>query len=159
MAEFTSITTQEEFDKAIGARLKRERDTVTREYETKLSENETKIKSYEEQVGTLSGQLEESNKKNKGFETQIAERDDKIKKYESSAMKTRIAHETGLPYEMAGRLAGDDEEAIKKDAEALKKIIGDRKPSAQRKSTEDPAIDDQRAAMQQVLRKLNGKGE
>lgn len=158
MAEFTPITTQEEFDKAIGARLKRERDTVAKEYEGRLSESETKLKDYEGKVGTLSGQLEEAGKKNKEYESKIAERDGKIKGYESSAMKARIAHETGLPYEMAERLTGDDEEAIKKDAESLKKIIGSRKP-AQRKSTEDPVIDDKRAAMQRVLRKLNGKGE
>ena len=36
----------------------------------------------------------------------------------------RVAHETGLPYEMADRLTGSNEEEIKKDAESLVKLIG-----------------------------------
>ena len=46
MAEFTPITTQEEFDKAIGDRLKRERETVKKEYADYLSPDDVQ-KKYE----------------------------------------------------------------------------------------------------------------
>ena len=136
MAEFTPINTQEELDKVIGSRLKRERETVTEKYEGRLSENGKKIKELEDKNGTLSSQLEEADKKNKDFEAQIAERDGKIKGYESSAMKVKVAREVGLPYEAAERLTGEDEDAIRKDAESLKAIIGSGKPAPQRKSSE-----------------------
>lgn len=136
MAEFTPINTQEELNKAIGPRLEREREKVAKEYESRLSESDKKIKELEDKNGTLSSQLEEAGKKHKDFEAQIAERDGKIKGYESSTMKTKIAREVGLPYEAAERLAGEDEDAIRKDAEALKAIIGSGKPAPQRKSTE-----------------------
>ena len=46
MSDFTPITTQEEFDKAIGERLKRERETVKKEYAGYLSPDDEK-KKYE----------------------------------------------------------------------------------------------------------------
>ena len=145
MAEFTPITTQEEFDKAIEARLESERATIK--------------KDYEGQITNLTGDLEEARQKNTDFETQLAERDNKIKSYETSATKSRIARETGLPYEIAERLSGESEEDIRKDAEALKKVIGSGKPAPQRKNNEPPAVDEKKAAMQKIIRELNGKGE
>lgn len=159
MAEFTPINTQEELDKVIGPRLKRERETVTEKYEDRLSENNKKIKELEDKNGTLSSQLEEADKKNKDFEAQLAERDGKIKGYESSAMKAKIAREVGLPYEAAERLAGEDEDAIRKDAESLKAIIGSGKPAPQRKSTEGnygPASDTEEG-LRNMLKELKGE--
>ena len=159
MAEFTPINTQEELDKVIGLRLKRERETVTEKYEDMLSENNKKIKELEDKNGTLSSQLEEADKKNKDFEAQIAERDGKIKGYESSAMKVKIAREVGLPYEAAERLAGEDEDAIRKDAESLKVIIGSGKPAPQRKSTEGNygSDSDTEAGLRNMLKGLKGE--
>lgn len=145
MAEFTPITTQEELDKAIEARLESERATIK--------------KDYEGQITNLAGDLEEARKKNTEFETQLAERDNKIKGYETSATKSRIAREIGLPYEMAERLSGESEEDIRKDAETLKKVIGNGKPAPQRKNNEPPAVDEKKVAMQKIIRELNGKGE
>ena len=88
-----------------------------------------KIKELEDKNGTLSSQLEEADKKNKDFEAQIAERDGKIKGYESSAMKTKIAREVGLPYEAAERLAGEDEDAIRKIVELTQKTPPEGKKS------------------------------
>ena len=160
MADFTPISTQEEFDKAIGPRLEREREKVAKEYKEKLAANDKKIKEQEDQIGTISSQLEEAGKKNKDFEAQIAERDGKIKGYESTAMKTRIAREVGLPYEVAERLAGEDEDAIRKDAETLKGIIGSGKPAPQRKETGEvePGSDsDIEAGLKRTLDKMKGE--
>lgn len=35
----------------------------------------------------------------------------------------RIAHENGIPFELADKLSGSDEEAIKKDAETMAKFL------------------------------------
>lgn len=127
MSEFRVISTQEEFDEAIGERLKRERETVRKEFEGYLSP-EAVEKKYR---GYLSP--EEVEKKYEGYLSadEVLKKDALIQKYESDSIKTRIANELGIPYELAGRLTGADEESIRKDAETLKGIIGaQRKPIA-----------------------------
>ena len=48
--------------------------------------------------------------------------------YETASVKTKIALELGLPYQMADRLTGTDEESIRKDAESMVVLIGMNKP-------------------------------
>lgn len=123
MADFNPINTQEEFDRAISERIKRERETVSKQYTGQMTDLQTK-------VSELNGRLEEANKKLTGFDDlkaradKVSELEAKIKGYESDSVKTRIAREVGLPYELAARLSGEDEKAIREDAEALKKIFG-----------------------------------
>lgn len=122
MAEFTPITSQEQLDAVIAARLKRDRETQKKDFDSQILERDAKIKEYEKQIGELGKQLESSGKK----DDTIKELEGKVKTYETASMRTRIAHEVGLPYELAGRLTGDDEESVRKDAEALNKLIGHR---------------------------------
>ena len=124
--DFTPITTQEQFESAIKDRLNREKDSIGKKYEGYTSPADLeKIKSdYSKQIAELTKASEEQSKKYADYDKKIAERDAKIKGYESASVKTRIAHETGLPYELASRLSGDDEDSIRKDAENLAKLIG-----------------------------------
>ena len=119
MAEFTPINTQEEFNQAIGARIQRERDTVTRELSGQISERDAKIKGFESQIADLTSQLEDARKQ----AGTVAELQAKIKGYETNSVKMRIAREVGLPYELAERLSGEDEKTIRSDAETLKKVF------------------------------------
>lgn len=116
--EFTPITTQEELDARIGDRLQRERRKYS-DYESlkeKVSQMsdyddlKTKVTKYDADISSLKTQLEEANTKIKG--------------YESRSVKQRIAREEGIPLEMADRLTGEDEAAIRKDAQSLKPFIG-----------------------------------
>lgn len=126
MGEFKAITTQEEFDAAIGERIKREKETLAKKYEGYLSPAEIaeKDKASKAALDDLKGKLEKAQKDAEGSGKMVEELNARIKGYETDSVKTRIAHETGLPYEMAKRLTGDDEEAIRKDAEALSKLVG-----------------------------------
>lgn len=158
MAEFTPITTQEQLDSIIGDRVKRERNTVSKEFQTQLDEANAKIAGYEKQIGDLNKSIEESGKTNAGHEKAIAEMQSKIKGYESASVKTRIAHEVGLPYEMAARLSGESEEDIRKDAEGLYKLMGNRRPAPPLASTEYGVTkDEKQAAMKNVLAGLKGE--
>lgn len=130
MSEFTPITSQEEFDKAISERLRRERE----KYEGWISPDQIKegyvaidavnqLKSdYEKKIEELNGSADESAKKYADFDQQLAERDAKIKGFETASIKTRVAFEMGLPYGSADFLKGEDEETIKQSAAALKKL-------------------------------------
>lgn len=80
----------------------------------------------------------------------------RIKGYETSSAKMKIAHENGIPFELAEKLSGDDEEAIKKDAEAMAKFL--RKKDVPPLAQSDPQhIDDKKAAMKNMLANLKGE--
>ena len=136
MEEFKPITTQAEFDAAIGERLKRERETLAKKYG-----------DYEKQIAQMSKAAKESAEKYAGYDKNLAELQAKVKGYETDSVKTRIAHETGLPYELAGRLTGEDEAAIRKDAEALSKLLGGQKHKTPPLRDSEPAGDGKAAAM------------
>ena len=113
-----------------------------------------KIKAdYDTQIATLTKTAEEKAKKYAGYDKELAERDAKIKGYETASVKTRIAHEVGLPYELSGRLSGDTEDDIRKDAESLVGLIGkghQTAPLASSETTEDKV----KTAVKQLSEKL-----
>ena len=114
MSEFKVIDTQEAFDAAIKDRLDRQKKTITdevkKQFEGWISPEEAKKTS--DQIAALNGKLSDSEKT-------IADLTAKNSAYEISSVKMRIAHETGLPYELADRLSGTTEDDIRKDAETL----------------------------------------
>ena len=132
MAEFKTIETQEELDAIIKARLDRNTKTVTDEvkksYEGYLSPDEAK---------KLTAQTEGLRQQVEALTKQLAERDGSIadltaknKAYETASVKARIAHEKGLPYELAERLSGETEQDIAADAEKLAQFVSAGKPAA-----------------------------
>ena len=151
MADFTPINTQEELDKVIASRLQRERDTVSKQFQNQLAERDQKITSYESQVKDLNTKIEEFN----GQAQKITEMEARIKGYETNSVKMRIAREVGLPYELAERLSGEDEKAIRADAESLKKLVGVK--TAPLKSTESGRGDSTAAAWNQMLQQMKGE--
>lgn len=117
--EFKAIETQEAFDAAIKARLERNTRAVTEEVTKKFegwispeAAAETAAKA-EETAKTIAALTEQ-------VQTLTAEKTATA----LDAMKLRIAYEAGLPAELAARLTGDGEEALRKDAETLAKFAG-----------------------------------
>jgi len=153
MSDFKPIETQEELDKIIAERVARAKATVAKEFEGYLSKEE-----YEKLLNNAKQEYENSSKK---LNETLEELKSQNKKYESASVKARIAHEIGLPYEMASRLTGETEEEITKDAEALKAIFGDGKPSrkAPEASSEPLATKEGRemAAYKNMLKKMEGE--
>lgn len=160
----TPITTQEALDayvqeqvnKAVQSRATRD----AQKYEGYTSPNDLKAlkEKYEKQIGDLNGALSAANEKAGQYDKDIAERDAKIKGYETAAVKTRIAHEMGLPYELHGRLSGETEEEIRKDAEGLAKII--KAQSAPPMAAAEKPVskqDSQTAAFKNMLQNLKGE--
>lgn len=154
MSEFKTIETQEQFDAAISERLKREQETVRKGFEGWLSP-EDEAKKY---AGYLSPADEKKKYEKYLSPEEAAKKDAIIKGHERNAIKARIAHETGLPYEMAARLSGETEEDIRKDAESLSKFVGRQQPAPPLASTERgvPA-NETRAALKGMLDGLKGE--
>ena len=133
MADFTPINTQEELNAVIGDRLRRERETVTKEFEAKITAKDGEISQYKTDMETLNQKLTEANEKISG----IPALEDKIRGYERASVKNKVAREVGIPYELAERLNGETEEDIRKDAESMRKLIGGTKPVAPLASSEN----------------------
>lgn len=73
-------------------------------------------------------------------QTELQERDDKIQSYEAQSLRNKVARETGLPVELAEKLSGADEAAMRTDAEAMLRVIGKHRggdPSVQAEPTPD----------------------
>lgn len=147
MAEFKEIKTQEEFDNAIKDRIEREREKF-KDYEDLKKKNEELVN----QLSSVKEQLQESGTAKEEFEKQIAELDSRIKGYESDSVKTRIALEMGIPYQMSSRLSGTTEEEIRKDAESVVELMKLSKPTAPIKSPEETGV-----SKDSAYKKLLGK--
>lgn len=153
MAEFTPINTQEEFDAAVRARLERERGKFA-DYD----DLKKKVGDYEGQLSDYAKQLNEAQQVAGAHEKTIEQLQATIKGHELSAAKTRVALANGLPYELAGRLVGQTDEELAGDAQALCKLIGRQNPPAlPLRDTSPREIDNEDAALKQMLRGLKGE--
>ena len=102
--EFKAITTQEELDEVIKDRLKRERDKLSKEVEEKY-------KDYDSLRAEISKAKESS--------AEIETLQKKLQAYEKAEMKRKVAMEYKIPYDLADRIQGDDEESMAEDAKNL----------------------------------------
>ena len=109
MDDFKPINTQEELDAVIGDRLKRERKTVSEQFKD-YGDLKKKAEKYDTDIAALN--------------QTISEQDVKIKGYETASVKTRIAREEGIPFELVDRLSGETEDDIRADAKAFSQLIG-----------------------------------
>ena len=154
MSDFTPITTQELFDAAIKERLER----AGKKYEGYTSPQDLEqIKSgYDKQINDLTAAAEASAKKYANYDKELADRDAKIKSFETASIKTRVAHEMGLPYGAGEYLKGDDEKSITESAKAVKAMFGNSRKVAPTGSTE-PNGDSKKDALRSVLQSLKSE--
>ena len=152
MADFTPINTQEELNNIIGERLRRERETVSKEFEQKITEKDQAISKAQTDLETIRTQLEDANKKLAG----IPDMEKKIHAYEVASVKRKVADETGIPYGLAERLSGETEDELRKDAEALRKMIGNQR-TAPLAGAERRAQSENDKAYTELLKKLKGE--
>lgn len=115
MSEFTPITTQEEFEKALSQRLERERNKVRKEFEGFLSPEDAQ-KKYENYLSP-----EQVQEKYKGYFSpeEMAKKEVEINGYKLNSKRVEVALKNGIPYELAGKVSGNTEEEMTKDAETL----------------------------------------
>lgn len=110
------------------------------------------LKERDKQIKELNASLDEVAAKDQ----MIAELTSKVSTFESAALKSRIAYEMGVPLELAGRLTGDDEAAIRADAESIMKLVQRQTPPPLR-STEPPAGNSEKQEFKSLLSGLRGE--
>ena len=152
MSENTTFT-QEELNKIVSERIKRA--------QAKTEELENRVKELEEERAGLLSTIEANNQlliEKDGLisakEAEFAELQKVSDEYKASQLKTQIAVRNGLPYDLAERLQGSDEESLQADAERLSAFVKQKQVVAPMKSNE-PEVDSSTASMRQVLQQLN----
>ena len=123
---FKPIETQEDLDIIIGERLKREREANEKKYagfdeakEKAAKYDKLIAQDFEGQLQKLNEELSKEREKNAGHDQAVADLTARANKAEVSLLKAKIAHEAGLPYELANRLNGNNEEELLADAKTL----------------------------------------
>lgn len=152
MSESTTFT-QEDLNKIVSERVKRA--------QAKTEELEKRVKELEEERAGLLSTIEANNQlliEKDGLisakESEFAELQKVSDEYKASQLKTQIAVRNGLPYDLAERLQGSDEESLQADAERLSAFVKQKQVIAPMKSNE-PEVDSRTASMRQVLQQLN----
>lgn len=152
MSENTTFT-QEELNKIVSERIKRA--------QAKTEELENRVKKLEEERAGLLSTIKSNNQlliEKDGLisakEAEFAELQKVSDEYKASQLKAQIAVRNGLPYDLAERLQGSDEESLQADAERLSAFVKQKQVIAPMKSNE-PEVDSRTASMRQVLQQLN----
>lgn len=154
MSEFKPITTQEEFDAAIKARLSREKEKYV-DYD----QIKSRVEELEKENGSLKSTIEATNQSKADADKQLEVLQNQIAGYETASLRTRVALQHGLPYDLADRLQGTDEESFEADAERLAGYMKRTQPVAPIRETEPQVGDNKTMQMKSMLRELNHTGE
>lgn len=146
--DFTPITTQEDFEKRLKERLEQKERAVKEQF-SDYEELKSKVSDYEKQIASFQ-------KTNSAATKQIDELSAKVQKYETNSVKTRVALEAGIPFELADKITGKDEAEMVEDAKRLAGYLGAR-PTAPLANPEPAA--DKNAEMKSFLRQIKEKGD
>ncbi len=151
---FKAIETQEELDRIIQDRLTREREKYS-DYEDLKNKNT----ALETQISTLQATIDESNATIKAHDETVAGLNAKISGFETANLRTKIALQHGIPFDLVDRLAGDDEASIKADAERLAAFVKPKATVPPLKKTEPNLGDEKDNAYKSLLKNMNLEGE
>lgn len=151
MAEFTPITTQEEFDKAIKSRLNQQKQADAAAYEGWVSPDD-----HTKALKTLQDQLDAY----KGTEKEIKGQLEKLQKENGqlnlTILKSKIADELGLERKWLSRVSGTNEDEIRADVESLKELLPKTPaPMATQEPVPSKELDMERS-LKKMLKDLNG---
>lgn len=155
--EFKVIATQEDLDNVIKDRLARQKETIESQY-LDYEEIKKRKEELEKEVGVLNTTIKTTNDKYANHDTELSNLNAKLKDYEISNMRTKVALQHGIPFDLASRLVGEDEESLTKDAEKLALLVKQKDPIAPLRNTE-PQLDEKDVAYKSLIENLNLEGE
>jgi predicted nucleic acid-binding Zn-ribbon protein len=116
-----------------------------------------------EELATLQKQLDDANSTLESERTTLQEQIQALEKesntYKTNDMKLRIALENNIPYELANKLSGEDEESLRQDAQTLANYIAKPETIAPLKDVEPPIVDSETESYKNILNNLKLEGE
>lgn len=160
MSEFKVIESQEEFDARIKDRIERAKEKAIEDYKTEIKKTIDDLKSENSSLKNEVAGYKESLEEVKGKDETIKGLNEKISAFERAEVKRNIALEYGLPFKLADKISGDDEDSMKKDAEVMAKYFSNSKKSYEPplKSYENK-VDEKDQALKKLLDGLDMEGE
>lgn len=151
MSEFKIIETQEELDSIVKERIRREREKYS-DYD----ELKKRVSELETENSALKSTVEDDKQTRAGLDAQITDLQGKVSNYETASLRTRIALQNGLPYDLADRLQGTDEASLTADAERLAGFMRPAPvPQAFLKDVEPEVGSGKELEMRQMLKEMN----
>lgn len=139
--EFTPIESQEQFDAMVKERVERAKKSAAKEFETQLKDLEgikEQLTSKDEEITALKAKIGDFESEKKSSEESYQSMQKELSELKLKALKTQIAMDNNLPTDMADRIKGDDEEAMRADAEKLASYVN-RKVAPSFKTEEVPS--------------------
>ena len=162
MADFTPITlnTQQEVDQFMATRLERAKRTGAEEEAKKYAGFDgfkAKAEKYDADISALNQKITELEGEKANSATRISELEEKNREYETNSVKMRIARETGLPAELAEKISGKDESAMRADAENMAKLIKGQHVAPMYHQNGEGGTDANDAALKNLLKKVRNE--
>ncbi|MCK1227512.1 capsid assembly scaffolding protein Gp46 family protein [Streptococcus uberis] len=160
MSEFKAITSQEELNSIVKARVAREREKYSdyEELKTKVADYEelkTKVADFESKEATYQSTIEGLKNEKTDLSSQLESVNSELNQTKLQSAKQRIATEFGLPLDLADRLQGDDEDGFRADAERFASYIKPSQPLPPAKSNEPNNLEGEDAAYKALVQNLN----
>ena len=116
-----------------------------------------------EELATLQKQLDDANStlesERKTLQEQIQALEKESNTYKTNDLKLRIALENNIPYELANKLSGEDEESLRQDAQTLANYIAKPETIAPLKDVEPQVVDSETESYKNILNNLKLEGE
>lgn len=158
MSDFKPIETQEELDRVMKDRLNRQKEKFDKDL-AELEQLRQRNSELETENGSLKSAMEETTNSTADYEKTIADLNEKVAGYETANLRTRVALQHGLPFDLADRLVGTDEESLKADAERLAGFVKKDDFVPPQKSVEEPTVDGEDSAYKNLIQNLDLEGE
>lgn len=124
---------------------------------SEFNEKNEGLKTLQTQLDKMTTDYNNLTTEKSTLEQTLAGLNEKVSGYEKAAIRAKVAHEVGLPYELATRLSGDDEKAIREDAKLLAGLVKNNQPLPPLKDNEGGGGNDENAAYKSLLSNLKGE--
>lgn len=124
-----------------------------------FNEKNEALKEANKQIGEMTTNLEGLSKEKESHEKTVLDLTSKVTGYETASLRTKIALQHGLPYDIAGRLVGEDEKSITEDAKKMAEYFGKKEPAPPLKSVEPNVSAGKDGAYKSLLENLNLEGD
>ena len=136
-----------------------------------LDENSANIGAVKAETEESAGELEKHKAENEELKNKIEDLNSSLseqeslkeslqrvmqdnKKYKVAELKQKVAKEEGIPLSIANRLQGEDEEALRKDAETLAEALEETQPALPLGSTEPNDVDNENSKYENLIQAI-----
>lgn len=155
MSDFKVIESQEELDRILKDRLDRAEKKAKEEMQGLIDSLKSENACLKEENTNYQKQLEGVKEKDVTISTLEGE----IESYKKAELRRKVAIKNDIPYTLADRIIGDDEESMAEDAKRLAEFVGKKDYVPPLRNYEDKNQDNMDGALKDLLNNLNTEGE